>query len=185
MKKIGTYSKGEIAKGILIALLATGAFVAVLALPGLAPLLKYIDIKDGKVRLKLGRSVKNMEERGLVKTEKRRGETYVALTNKGRMEAAVQNFKLSRFSNYKIWDGVWRIIMFDIPETKKSARRALNKTLKDMECYPYQKSVFITPFSCDKEIDFIGNYFGVRKNISILTATKIENDSAVKKYFKL
>ena len=185
MKKIGTYSKGEIAKGILIALLATGAFVAVLALPGLAQVLKYIDIKDGKAKLRLRRSVKNLERSGLVKTEKRGEGVYVALTNRGKIEAVIHNFKISKFSDNKTLDGVWKIIMFDIPETKKSARRALNKTLKDMGCYPYQKSVFITPFSCDKEIDFIGNYFGVRKNISILTATKIENDSAVRKYFKL
>src|SRR3989344_714839 len=185
MKKIGAYSKGEIAKGVLIALLAAGAFVAVLALPGLGQILKYIDIKDGKAKLRLGRSVKSLERSGLVKTEKRGEEMYVALTSRGKVEATVHDFKASKWSGNKTWDGVWKIIMFDIPETKKSARRALNKTLKDMGCYPYQKSVFITPFSCDKEIDFIGNYFGVRKNISILTATKIENDSAVRKYFKL
>lgn len=185
MKKIGKYSKGEIAKGILMTLLATGAFVTVLALPGLAHVLKYIEIKDGKIKLRLGRSVRNLERSGLVKTEKRGEETYVALTSKGKIEAAVHNFKISKLNNNKTWDGVWKIIMFDIPETKKPARRALNRILKDIGCYPYQKSVFITPFSCDKEIDFIGNYFGVRKDISILTATKIENDSALRKYFKL
>ena len=75
--------------------------------------------------------------------------------------------------------------MFDIPENKVGARRSLNKMLRDMNCFSYQKSVFITPFECKKEIDFLGDCFGARKYISIITATEIENEDVVRKHFGL
>ncbi len=85
----------------------------------------------------------------------------------------------------KIWDKKWRLIMFDIPEGKKQARRAINFALKKLGCAQYQKSVFITPFPCKKEIDFVGECFGARENISIITADEVERSESIKKAFKV
>ena len=85
----------------------------------------------------------------------------------------------------KIWDKKWRLIMFDIPEGKKQARRAINLALKKLGCAQYQKSVFITPFPCKKEIDFVGECFGVRENIRIIVAYEVEKSESIKKAFKV
>lgn len=179
------HSKGEVAKVILTTMLTAGAFVMILALPNLAQLLKYVDLEDGKIKLKIKRSAITLKKRGYIKIEKRDGEIYVALTDKGRKEALLHNLKLGKSNKHKKWDGEWRIIIFDIPENKGVARRALSKMLRDADCFPYQKSVFVTPFECEKEIDFLGNYFGIRKHISLITANKIENESSVKKHFSM
>ncbi len=179
------YDKGEISKIILTSLLTTGAFVMILALPNLAQLLKYIDIEDGKIKLKIRRSAGSLKNKGLIKMENRGGEIYVALTDKGRKEARLNNLKLDRSDKHEKWDKKWRIIMFDIPEEKKFSRQALNKLLKKANCYPYQKSVFITPFECKKEVDFLGDCFNVREHIFLITASDIENESRVRKYFNL
>lgn len=182
MKK---YSKGEVAKVILTTMLTAGTFVMILALPNLAQLLKYVDLEDGKVKLKIRRSATTLKRRGFIKIEKRGEEIYVALTEKGKKEALLHTLQLGKSNKHKKWDGKWRIIMFDIPENKGAARRALNKVLKDINCFPYQKSVFVTPFECKKEIDFLGNYFGIRKYLSLITAYEIENESSIKKHFNM
>lgn len=179
------YDKGEVAKVILSSLLMTGAFVMILAMPNLAQLLKYIDIEDGKIKLKINRSAANLKRRGLIKMEKRGGVTYVALTDKGRKEALLNNLNFSRSDEHKKWDSKWRIILFDIPENKKLARQALGKLLRKANCFPYQKSVFITPFECKKEVDFLGDYFEIRNHIFLITANEIENESRLRKHFNL
>ena len=47
------------------------------------------------------------------------------------------------------------MIIFDIPEKKKSAREALRDKLKDLGFAKLQDSVWITPFPCENEINFI------------------------------
>ncbi|MEK7568830.1 MAG: CRISPR-associated endonuclease Cas2 [Patescibacteria group bacterium] len=179
------HDKGEIAKVILSSLLLAGAFVMILAMPNLAQLLKYVDIEDGKIKLKINRSASNLKRRGLIKMERRGGEVFVALTDKGRKEALLNNLEFGKFDKHKKWDGKWRIVLFDIPENKRTARKALNKLLRNAGCFHYQKSVFITPFECKKEVDFLGDYFDIRKHIFLITANEIENESRIRKHFNL
>ncbi len=96
-------------------------------------------------------------------------------------------YRLSRIKIpvQKSWDKKWRLIMFDIPEEKKLARRAINGALKNIGCVTYQKSVFITPYPCIKEIDFVGNCFLARPYIKIVTAEIIEDTAKFRKHFKL
>ena len=75
--------------------------------------------------------------------------------------------------------------MFDVPEERKKARQAINFALKKIGCTHYQKSVFLTPFPCQKEIDFVGETFGVRDCIKIVVAESIEGSLVFEKKFKL
>jgi len=85
----------------------------------------------------------------------------------------------------KKWNKKWHIVMFDIPEGEKMARRGVNLILKKLGCVQYQKSVFITPFPCEKEIDFVGECFDARKHIRVITAREVEGVEQIKKTFKL
>jgi DNA-binding transcriptional regulator PaaX len=98
------------------------------------------------------------------------------------MRYVIQQMKIA---SQKTWDKKWRLIMLDVPEDKKQARRAINLALKRLGCVQYQKSVFITPFPCGKEIDFVGESFGVRNHIRVIVATKIENPEPLRKVFKV
>ena len=75
--------------------------------------------------------------------------------------------------------------MFDIPEEKKQARRAINFALKKLGCVQYQKSVFVTPFPCKKEVDFVGECFGVRDDIRVIVASEVEKADILRKVFKV
>ncbi|MBI4034031.1 MAG: hypothetical protein HY378_00590 [Candidatus Brennerbacteria bacterium] len=94
----------------------------------------------------------------------------------------IDNIKLKR----QRWDGKWRLVTFDIPDSKKTAREALRRKLKELDFYPLQKSVFITPYRCEDEIDFICSVFDVnRNNVLILEVNKFEGAEKLKHHFKL
>ena len=83
------------------------------------------------------------------------------------------------------WDGKWRFILFDIPEQRRKARNALARVLKRMGFYQFQKSVFMHPFECRVEIDFVSNFFGVSACVSFIVAEKIDNESKFRAYFEV
>ena len=59
-----------------------------------------------------------------------------------------ENVKPKKFK----WDGVWRVVIFDIPEENKRVRYVLRETLKILGFRPLQKSVWISKRNFTKEI---------------------------------
>jgi len=53
------------------------------------------------------------------------------------------------------WDRKWRIVFFDIPEKHRRARDALREKLKEIGFREFQQSVFIQPYPCTDEINFL------------------------------
>lgn len=51
------------------------------------------------------------------------------------------------------WDYLWRMIIFDVPEENKSVRERLRMTLQAAGFFPLQRSVFVTPYACEKEVE--------------------------------
>ena len=74
---------------------------------------------------------------------------------------------------------------FDIPEKFKIARNALREKLNDLGFLKYQKSVFIYPYECKDEIDFIIEFFEVKPFVRYIIAEKIDNELDFKKKFNL
>jgi len=85
----------------------------------------------------------------------------------------------------KKWDGKWRIVVFDIPEKKKGVRNALRRKLKELGFYELQKSVFVFPYECGNEIEFIVEFFELRPYVRTGVLEKIDNTTHLKRIFKL
>ncbi len=81
------------------------------------------------------------------------------------------------------WDHAWRIVIFDIPEKKKRAREALRKKLKELGFTELQKSVFIFPYECENEIDFICEVFEIRNHVRYIKVAYINNEAELKLKF--
>ena len=47
-------------------------------------------------------------------------------------------------SNQERWDGKWRIVMFDIPESNRILRNELRRSLKKFGFLGWQQSVWVT-----------------------------------------
>ena len=108
-----------------------------------------------------------------------------SLTKKG--ESRLQNIVIDEIEikNPKKWDGKWRLVMYDLPIRFKKARNAFRYKLKDLGFFQFQKSAWIYPYSCEGEILFVVDFFGVRKYIEILEVDKILDDKKLKAHFGL
>lgn len=183
MKK--KYTRGEIIKIILKSLAVGGLFVVVLALPGLAQIYTLFRPKNSGERGRIKRAVYNLQKQKIIAMYKKDGKEVIEITQKGKKRLLAYNLEDMEIKKQALWDGFWRIVIFDIPENKRRARDAINMALKKINFYPLQKSTFIFPYPCKDEIDFIGEYFGVRENILYIKAKEVESGNQLKKHFGL
>lgn len=113
------------------------------------------------------------------------GTTTITLSEKGKnlsLTYQIDEISISQMNN---WDRKWRIVIFDIPEKFKRSRDALTRTLKRMEFYQLQRSTFIHPYECKKEIDFVIEFFNIRRFVRYIIADHIDNELDLKERFKL
>jgi DNA-binding transcriptional regulator PaaX len=181
------YSKRKLVKEILKGLAIGGLIVASFALPGLPQIFSLLGINNAKDRYRIKRAVEALKNQKLINIYKKDGEQVVEITEKGEKRVLKYKFDEMKIERPKKWDRCWHIVSFDIPEKHKRGRDALTRKLKEIELYPLQKSVFICPFECRDEIDFIGEIFNIRKFIHYFMAKEIDVDDEeyLRKYFNL
>lgn len=113
------------------------------------------------------------------------GTTKIVITEDGKKKTLRYEIDELKIDKPKHWDKKWRLVVFDIPDKKKNAREALRKKLKDLGFYQFQKSVFVFPYECEDEINFIVEIFEVRKHVRLATVIKITNESELKLHFNV
>jgi len=83
------------------------------------------------------------------------------------------------------WDKKWRIILFDIPDKKRKERNALRHHLKKIGFYKYQESVFVHPFDCKDEMDYLIEFYNLRKFVRFVVADQLDNELELMVHFGL
>ena len=117
--------------------------------------------------------------------EKPNGSIEIILTEKGKLKALEGKIDELEVEIPKTWDKLWRVVIFDIPEKKKRARDALRRKLKELGFLELQKSVFIFPYECKDEIEFIVEVFEIRRYVRYLVVKEITNEEELLLKFKL
>ncbi|MBI3631465.1 MAG: hypothetical protein HY219_01185 [Candidatus Staskawiczbacteria bacterium] len=112
------------------------------------------------------------------------GSCSIFLTEKGKIKTLKYKFSEMKIENKK-WDGKWRIVVFDIPEKIRRGRDALRWKIKELGFYELQKSVFVFPYECKNEINFIIEFFNLRQYARYGVLESIDNDKHLKKLFDI
>lgn len=134
----------------------------------------------------LRRSIRALYESKLVEEKQNKdGTITLILSEKGKRKALTYNIDEMQIKVPAHWDGKWRIVLFDIPETIRGSRETIRFYLKNLEFYEFQKSVFVHPFDCQNEIEYIIENFQLRKFVRFVVADFIDNELHLKKHFKL
>ena len=172
----------------IMALLASGAVLALSPSPkvswrvirNIPKVWKEID------REVIRRTIREFKYDRLVdfRTEKD-GFTSVVLTEKGKRYALRFNPERIILQKPARWDGKWRFIIFDIPEKRKTVRDAFRKYLSDLGFYQIQRSVWVWPYECKKEVDFLVELFEIRSDVYYLLVEAITNEALLQKHFQL
>ena len=114
---------------------------------------------------KLAQNMRDLHRLNLIRKIKRqKGIVIAGLTKKGKLKALDYYFESLAVTNKK-WDGKFRILVFDVPEKLRKGRDALRWKIKRLGFKELQKSVFVTPYECKKEIDFVVDYFNLAKHV--------------------
>lgn len=136
-------------------------------------------------REKLKKEIRNLYRSKMIKSKENPDGSYtIVLTNKGKLKALTYHFEKMKIEGGK-WDGKWRMVVFDIPERIRAGRAALREKIRKLGFYELQKSVWIFPHECKDEIDFIVEFFGLRKYVRFCVLESIDNELHLKKIFNI
>jgi|SRR3989344_9479312 len=139
-------------------------------------LMKRRAMKEKEINSRsLSQALYYAKKRNLVRFKKEGEKTVMVLTEKGRKRKLQYDWENIKIPKPDKWDGKWRLLMFDIPEKHKGVREGFREKLKKLGFLQFQKSVWIYPYTCEDELDFVGENLKIRQYLHLLTA-KIEND---------
>ena len=109
---------------------------------------------------------------------------HLHLTDKGRRE--LWKMELQDRPKKRIrWDGRWRILVFDIPERRRSDREKIRRSLHAIGFMRLQDSVWIYPYDCEDFITLLKADLRIGKDVLYMVVDELEGDTWVKDYFSL
>ena len=100
----------------------------------------FLDIRKSTFRPAVYKSLKTGEIEKIVN----QGQPFFRITPQGKKHLAGRLFPIYQLSDSG-WDGKWRVVVFDIPESDKATREFLRRKLVSLGFGKLQKSVYISP----------------------------------------
>lgn len=106
----------------------------------------FSDRNRGSIR----RSVEDLLKTGNIEKIVEDGVPKFKITSQGKIKL-LSEIPLAKFRK-EPWDGIWRMVIFDIPEKEKKLRDALRQKLKELGFGKWQESVYISPFKISEQV---------------------------------
>ena len=150
-------------------------------------LIKAVINKRRIDKKKIYRAIKILEKKEIIVIKEIGEQIFVQLHDKGK--STVLKYSVKSLLNFKKakkeWQKKWYLVLFDVPEIQRNKRDYLRRFLLKLGFYPYQKSVYLFPYECEKEIRLIKKIVEGAKYMNYIVAEKIENEKLAKIFFKL
>lgn len=135
-------------------------------------------------REELYRAIRRLYESQLVDyIENKDGSVSVTLTREGRNVAFTYKIDEMEIPTPRRWDGKWRMVLFDIPEQHRKLRDSIRFRLRQFGLIELQKSVFVHPYECRNEIDFLIELYNARRYVRFAEVHRLDNELHLKKKF--
>lgn len=135
---------------------------------------------------KIQNSLWYLKKQGCIEMKRDGHDMQIALTKKGKEKAGKYQIDDLEIARPKIWDGKWRVIIFDIPTSSNVVRNVFRRKLKEFGFYNLQKSIWVYPFPCKNEIGLLREFLGATKRqIQVLEVGTMEDDDFLRRAFNL
>lgn len=95
------------------------------------------------------------------------------LTPKGHKKLLKLDFEIIPLDDS--WDGKWRIVIFDIPESSNTDRDRIRRLIKDIGFLQLQQSVWFHPMPCEDKIKDIQEAYDSASDIIYLEVSSISS----------
>ena len=109
---------------------------------------------------------------------------YLRLTPKGNRELLQLQSRV-RVKKPRRWDRKWRVLIFDIPERRKTLRDRVRLALQDIGFIRLQDSVWVFPYDCEDLVTLLKADFRIGWDMLYLIVDQIENDRWLRGEFGL
>lgn len=126
----------------------------------------------------VARSLRNMEESGLIEAFQGFEERFIRLTQLGKEKFYSSELSNTQFPISKTWDGKWRIIILDVPESRKSEREALRYLLKKAGFACVKNSVWISPLPFEQFFQNIKKDLKLTTEIMIIVTDTLDDETS-------
>lgn len=139
---------------------------------------------SGKPQYAINRSLKSLSESGLIQEFETEQSNFYRITPEGRHK--LRSLKLSSPTSLVSthWDGYWRMVMLDLPESRKSERNSLRYILKKAGFVMLKNSVWISPYPLEHLFMNIKKDMGLSTEI-IVTVTQLIDPETEEELYKL
>lgn len=131
----------------------------------------------------LRQSLRRLEASKLIEHTILDGQDVIAITKDGRKKVLKYALKQLEVKKPKSWDGNWRVAIYDIPQRDKGLQLIIRDALKAMGFYQMQESVYLFPYPCYDEVEFLRSFYGAGSMVKYLLVTKLEDDAPYRDYF--
>lgn len=136
-----------------------------------------------KAQYALNRSLRGLHESGLVESHFSGQNDYARLTKAGKRKAVSIQLE-AESSLVPNWDGQWRIVLLDLPESRKSEREALRYLLKKAGFELLKNSAWISPFPYEHLFMNIKKDLDLTTEMMIMTTNNLDAETEAE-LFKL
>lgn len=147
------------------------------------PLRRQLDKLDDVTRNReVSRALSYMRYNKLITEDYQHG---IILTEKARRRLVRNEINSLEIPHCESWDGIWRIVFFDIPEKQKTKRDAFAGHLRRMGFAVLQRSVFASPFPCRDEVALLSAHYDINRYVTYIEASHIDNETPLRQHFGL
>ncbi len=132
------------------------------------------------------RTIKRLKKQKYVSVKEHTdGRVEVCITKQGMAKALMYQLDDMKLIEPKRWDKKWRELIFDVPEKYKHLRDIFRMRLVQLGLYQLQESVYVSPYPCFDEVEFLRELYGIAFTVQYLLVERIEDDALLRTHFDL
>lgn len=132
----------------------------------------------------VARTTTTLWRKGFVDVKEGKDGFTVTLTDKGKREILQYDLEEMSIPKQEPWDGRWRMVFFDIAAGDPS-RHMFRDRLKALGFFPMQESVYVHPYPCRKQIQFLREIYEIPHSVKLASVSWLENDEDLRGFFRL
>ncbi len=177
--------RGQIQHAVLATIGVAGVLLVAMAAPNALQLLggfgrnKYRFTNQAKTALS-----RLASKRHVIFVEKN-GARYARITEAGKRALILESHKFGLLAVPRRWDKRWRIIIFDIPEKRRTVRDKLRMFMQSCGFYRLQDSVWVYPHDCEDLIALLKADLKIGAAALYLIVEQVENDKHLRHHFNV
>lgn len=130
-----------------------------------------------KARYAVNRSLRGLRESGLVESLFSGQNDYARLTSAGKRKATSMKLESDTALVNPNWDGKWRIVMLDLPESRKGERESLRYLLKKAGFVMLKNSAWVSPYPFEHLFMNIKKDLGLASEMIIIVTAALDEET--------